>query len=108
MISLGGSITVPTALYADNPITKTQFDTKQDTLSYVKYDDTNKSITIDGFTNTNALGNTDGFMFQGAQYTPTGKADPNGSVGSFCFDNDYLYYKSSAGWGYYSKITLLP
>lgn len=32
------------------------------------------------------------------QYTPSATADPNGSQGDVCFDNSYLYYKTSTGW----------
>lgn len=32
------------------------------------------------------------------QYTPTGSADLNGSTGQVCFDANYIYYKTAAGW----------
>lgn len=32
------------------------------------------------------------------QYTPTSSADPNGQIGDVCYDDDYHYYKTAAGW----------
>jgi hypothetical protein len=31
-------------------------------------------------------------------YTPTGSNDPNGNVGDICWDNNYIYVKTSTGW----------
>jgi len=32
------------------------------------------------------------------QYTPTSTADANGAIGDICFDNNYMYYKTTEGW----------
>jgi hypothetical protein len=32
------------------------------------------------------------------QYTPSSTADTNGNTGDLCADDNYVYYKSSAGW----------
>jgi hypothetical protein len=31
-------------------------------------------------------------------YTPTSSNDPNGNVGDICWDNNYIYVKTSTGW----------
>ena len=37
-------------------------------------------------------------VISGVQYTPTGSADSAGVVGSFSWDNSYMYFKTATGW----------
>lgn len=43
-------------------------------------------------------GVTKGFVRFGSAYTPTSSADSNGSTGSFSWDDNYIYIKTSTGW----------